>query len=167
MIHAPEAWAAFGITGTGVVVANIDIRMDWLHPALQRAYRGYDPRGFHRHAGNWFDATGMGAVYPVDGNGHGTRPMGLMVGEGIGVAPGARWIAARAFDAQGYALHSWIHAAFEWILAPEGDPALAPDILNWGNPNGWDTTFSEDLTALRAAGIFVVFSAGNKGSQLC
>jgi len=165
MIHALEAWAAFGITGTGVVVANIDTGVDWQHPALQRAYRGYDPRGFHRHAGNWFDATGMGAVYPVDGNGHGTHTMGLMVGEGVGVAPGSRWIAARAFDAQGYALDSWIHAAFEWILAPEGNPALAPDILNnsWGNPNGWDTTFSEDLTALQAAGIFAVFSAGNSG----
>lgn len=165
MIHAPEAWAAFGITGTGVVVANIDTGVDWLHPALQRAYRGYDPRGFHRHTGNWFDATGMGAAYPVDGNGHGTHTMGLMVGEGIGVAPGARWIAVRAFDAQGYALDSWIHAAFEWILAPNGNPALAPAILNnsWGNPNGGDTAFAEDLAALQAAGIFAVFSAGNSG----
>lgn len=167
MIHAPEAWAAFGITGTGVVVANIDTGVDWLHPALHRAYRGYDPRGFHRHAGNWYDATGAGAVYPVDSNGHGTHTMGLMVGEGIGVAPGARWIAVRAFDASGYALDSWIHAAFEWILAPEGNPALAPDILNnsWGNPNGWDTTFAEALEALQAAGIFAVFSAGNNGPE--
>ncbi len=167
MIRAPEAWAAFGITGTGVVVAHIDTGVDWLHPALQRAYRGYDPRGFHRHAGNWYDATGAGAVYPVDGNGHGTHTMGLMVGEGIGVAPGARWIAVRAFDPQGYALDSWIHAAFEWILAPDGNPALAPDILNnsWGNPNGRDTTFAEELEALRAAGIFAVFSAGNEGPQ--
>lgn len=165
MIRAPEAWAAFAITGTGVVVANIDTGVDGLHPALQRAYRGYDPRGLHRHAGNWFDATGAGALYPVDSNGHGTHTMGLMVGEGIGVAPGARWIAARAFDAQGYALDSWIHAAFEWILAPDGNPALAPDILNnsWGNPNGWDTAFAEDLEALRAAGIFAVFSVGNQG----
>ncbi len=167
MIHAPEAWAAFAITGTGVVVANIDTGVDWLHPALQRAYRGYDPRGFHRHTGNWYDATGTGAAYPVDSNGHGTHTMGLMVGEGIGVAPGARWIAVRAFDAQGYALDSWIHAAFQWILAPDGNPALAPDILNnsWGNPNGWDTAFAEDLAALQAAGIFAVFSVGNGGPQ--
>jgi len=168
MVRAPEAWAAFAITGTGVVVANIDTGVDWLHPALQRAYRGYDARGFHRHAGNWFDATGAGALYPVDANGHGTHTMGLMVGEGTGVAPGARWIAARAFDAQGYAYDSWIHAAFQWILAPEGDPALAPDIVNnsWGNPDGWDTTFMEDLAALQAAGIFAVFSAGNQGPGL-
>jgi subtilisin family serine protease len=81
MVRAPEAWAAFAITGTGVVVANIDTGVDWLYPALQRAYRGYDARGFHRHAGNWFDATGAGALYPVDANGHGTHTMGLMVGE--------------------------------------------------------------------------------------
>jgi subtilisin family serine protease len=34
---------------------------------------------------------------------------------------------------------------------------------SWGNPDGWDTTFMEDLAALQAAGIFAVFSAGNQG----
>jgi hypothetical protein len=33
-IRADEVWAAFGITGTGVVVANMDTGVDWLHPAL-------------------------------------------------------------------------------------------------------------------------------------
>ena len=40
---------------------------------------------------SWFDATPMGALYPQDGNGHGTHTMGTIAGQGgIGVAPGAR-----------------------------------------------------------------------------
>ena len=165
-IHADRVWASLGISGTGVVVANIDTGVDWTHPALQTNYRGYDPKGFHQHAGNWFDATGAGALYPVDSYGHGTHTMGTLAGRGgIGVAPDARWIAARAFDYSGSAMDSWLHAAFEWVLAPAGDPALAPDVVNnsWGNDISGLTTFQADLDALRAAGILAVFSAGNNG----
>ena len=165
-VRADQVWASLGISGTGAVVATIDTGVDWTHPALQASYRGYDPKGFHQHAGNWFDATDVGAVYPVDSHGHGTHVMGTLVGaDGIGVAPGARWIAVRAFDSDGLAYDSWLHAAFQWLLAPNGDPALAPDVVNnsWGNNIGTMTTFQSDLDALRAAGIFALFAAGNNG----
>ena len=73
--------------------------------------------------------------------GHGTHTMGTMVGAGgIGVAPGAKWIAVKAFDNQGSGYDSWLHAAFQWVLAPDGDPALAPDVVNnsWGSNNPSD-----------------------------
>jgi uncharacterized repeat protein (TIGR01451 family) len=166
-IRAPLVWNALGFDGTGVVVANVDSGVDWLHPALQLRYRGYDPHGgAHQHVGNWFDATGGGALYPVDTNGHGTHTMGTAVGgEGVGVAPGARWIAARAFDSSGIGYDSWIHAAFEWLLAPAGDPALAPDVVNnsWGNDASSNQVFRDDVRALQQAGILPVFSAGNNG----
>ncbi len=45
--------------------------------------------------------------YPYDGYGHGTHTMGTLAGAGgIGVAPGAKWIAARIFDSQGSAYDS-------------------------------------------------------------
>ena len=165
-IRADMAWAALGLDGSGVVVANVDTGVDWQHPALQSQYRGYDPHGPASHAGNWYDATDDGYLYPADAHGHGTHTMGTMVGAGgIGVAPGARWIAAKAFDSSGYAYDSWIHAAFQWILAPAGDPGRAPDVVNnsWGSDNPYDETFAPDLQALAAAGIFTVFSNGNQG----
>lgn len=168
-IGAALVWDALGIDGTGVVVASMDTGVDWEHPALQSRYRGYDPKGFHQHRGNWFCATDEGYLYPGDGYGHGTHTMGLLVGRDgdwhIGVAPGAQWIAVKIFDNQGHSYDSWIHSGFQWLLAPEGDAALAPQVVNnsWGSDVGGDTTFQPDLQALRAAGILPVFSAGNGG----
>jgi len=166
-IHASEVWSALRITGDGVTIATVDTGVDWLHPVLQPAYRGWHS-GVALHTGNWFDATDAGALYPVDSLGHGTLVTGLATGQdGIGVAPGARWIAVRAFDSSGYALDSWLHAAFQWLLAPGGNTAWAPDIINnsWSSPNGWDTEFRPDLLAIRAAGILPVFAAGNWGPR--
>jgi len=164
-VRADEVWSALHISGTGAVVAGMDTGVDWLHPALQTNYRGYNPHGLHNHQGNWFDAVD-GTLYPVDDHGHGTHTMGTAVGQGgIGVAPGAQWIAVKVLNGDGYGYDSWIHAGFQWLLAPGGDPAKAPDVVNcsWGNDNGYLTTFQADLRALRAAGIVPVFSNGNAG----
>ena len=165
-IGADRVWRELGVAGSGVVVANIDTGVDWNHPALQPRYRGWSGGAAADHLHNWFDATGEGAVYPSDVNGHGTHTMGTIVGEGgIGVAPGARWMAAKAFNSQGFALLSWIHAAFQFMLAPNGNPAMAPHILSnsWGSEDGSSTAFLDDVRALRAAGIFAVFANGNSG----
>jgi len=165
-IRADQVWSTLNISGSNAVVANMDTGVDWLHPALHTSYRGYNPHGLHNHLYNWYDATNGGAVYPVDGQGHGTHTMGTIVGRGgIGVAPGARWIAVRVLNNEGYGYDSWIHQGFQWLLAPGGDPARAPDAVNcsWGNPNGALELFRPDLRALQAAGIFVAFAAGNNG----
>lgn len=170
MIRVDLAHDILGLDGAGVVVANMDTGVDWQHPALMRQYRGYNPKGPAVHAGNWYVATDEGYVYPGDGHGHGTHTMGTMVGDDgdghrVGVAPGARWIAVKLFTNSGVTYESWIHDAFQWILAPEGDPALAPDIVNnsWGSDVGSDDRFRPDVAALRAAGILPIFSAGNNG----
>jgi subtilisin family serine protease len=165
-IGADQVWRGLGVTGQGVVVANVDGGVDWQHPALQSRYRGYSGGPVADHMHNWFDATGDATTYPTDLDGHGTHTMGTMVGDGgIGVAPGAKWMAARALNGSGIGLSSWIHSAFQFILAPGGDPSFAPDIVNnsWGSTSGGSQEFKEDLAALRRAGIFVVFSNGNAG----
>lgn len=166
-IRADLVWSALGMDGSGTVVANVDTGVDWLHPALLSRYRGYDPHGLHQHACNWFDATGDGALYPVDGAGHGTHTMGTIVGgEGMGVAPGAEWMAVRAFNSQGNALESWLHAALQWVVYP-GPGCVPPDVVNnsWGRYVGSAPNFRADVQAIRAAGIFAAFAAGNEGSD--
>jgi hypothetical protein len=165
-IRADEVWTALHISGTGVVVANMDTGVDWQHPALSVSYRGNNSKGFPNHLYSWFDATSEGTQYPYDGYGHGTHTMGTLAGAaGIGVAPGAQWIAARIFDSGGYAFNSWIHAGFQWMLAPGGNPAYAPDVLSnsWGSDDGYDESFRQDVRLLNAAGIDTYFSSGNNG----
>ena len=175
-VRAPDVWHQLGITGQGVVVANLDTGVYYPHPALQRKYRGYN-NGNPDHNYNWFDATGTYANAPNDGHGHGTHTMGTMVGSEanganeIGVAPGAQWIAVKVFDDGGSTTDAELHASFQWIMAPtnlqgqNADPAKAPDIVSnsWGDTNSSDQTFWQDVLNLRAAGILPVFAGGNNG----
>ena len=172
-INQPLTVKTFGLDGTGITVANLDTGVDWNHSALQKQYRGYRENGLSTHIGNWHVATNETYLYPGDGYGHGTHTMGTMVGmtpEGqqIGVAPNAKWIAVKLFTDAGITRESWIHDAFQWILAPNGNPDLAPDVVNnsWGNPNGSLDSFRQDIEVLRAAGIVPVFSAGNDGPNI-
>ena len=56
-IRADQVWSALNISGTGVVVANMDTGVDWQHPALSGSYRGDNPKGLPNHLYSWFDAT--------------------------------------------------------------------------------------------------------------
>ncbi len=163
-IRAPEVWQTLRISGTGAVVAVLDTGTDFLHPAIGENYRGYLGHGLYNHSASWFDAV-QGGLYPYDDHGHGTHVLGTAVGQGTGVAPGATWIAAKVLNGAGQGYDSWIHAAFQWVLAPGGDPALAPDVVNasWGSRDRTSTEFAEDIAALIAAGIFPVFAVGNEG----
>src|SRR4051794_16310036 len=163
-IAAPALWSR-GVTGQGVVLASLDTGVDVTDGDLAASYRG--------GANSWFDPYGQHAT-PVDLAGHGTWTLGVMVGGGdtgtpVGVAPGARWIAAKVFDDRGRATASAIHAAFQWVLDPDGDPATgdgaqvvdAPWAMT-GAP-GCDLAFAPDIQALRAANVLTVFAAGNAG----
>ncbi|HOU12169.1 MAG TPA: S8 family serine peptidase [Anaerolineae bacterium] len=164
-IHAPEVWATLGISGTGAVVAVMDTGVELVHPALTANYRGNLGRGLFNHTFSWFDVVN-GGVYPYDDHGHGTHVAGTAVGLGnIGVAPGAHWIGVKVLSGEGYGYDSWIHAGFQWLLAPGGDPALAPDVVNnsWSSVLAAQTTFAEDIALLQAASIVPLFAAGNNG----
>jgi subtilisin family serine protease len=156
---APVLWAQ-GVNGQGITVATLDTGVDLTHPELAGRYRG---------GGNsWFDPYGQHAS-PMDVSGHGTEVTGVMVaGGGIGMAPGAKFIATRAFDDAGGNSASGIHAAFQWLLDPDHNPATAdaPNVVNisWGArliPCSFE--FQPDLQALRAAHILPVVAAGNDG----
>jgi len=164
-INADDLWVQ-GNFGQGAVVALMDTGADINHPDLANSWRG--------GTNSWFDPFGR-YIEPHDTNGHGTAVLGIMVGGGasgtnIGVAPGAKWIAATMFDDAGFTFISVIHQVFQWFLDPDGNAATddAPDVVNasWGFdnfPGQCDDTFALDIEMLNAAGIAVVFAAGNGG----
>lgn len=184
-VGAPAAWSA-GVTGAGVVVGVIDTGADVDHPALVGSYRADDR--------SWHDATGR-CARPCDEVGHGTMVTGLLAGgpdpagasggaavsastesipprpavPAIGMAPGARWMAARACGAGGCSEDALLDAA-QWMLAPtdggggDPDPARRPQVVvaAWG-VSADNTSLDRAAAAWRAAGILPVFAAGNGG----
>lgn len=171
-VDAPAAWE-MGVDGTGTVVASIDTGAQWDHPALKEQYRGYDASSDDvDHDFNWYDATADQSE-PYDDIGHGTHVTGTMVGSEadgsnqVGVAPGAEWIAVKAFTEAGGTDADLLDAA-EWIMAPtdaDGNERvdMAPDVVNnsWGGGPGLDEWYRDVVIAWRDAGIFPEFSAGN------
>lgn len=172
LIHVDEARRLLGVDGTGVTVAVIDSGVDVHHPLLAPSYRGRQADGGVRHARNWWcprgldSLCGFGDIYPVDGVGHGSHVLGTIVApRGIGVAPGARWIAARACKADGCPL-SWLVGALEWIVDLGED---RPQVLNLSL--GTDVPleigiYQQAVDRVVAAGTFVVAAMGNNAQSL-
>ncbi|TCS95440.1 bacillopeptidase F [Hazenella coriacea] len=176
-VGAPQTWN-LGIDGTGTVIGSIDTGVQWDHPALKEKYRGFDPANPNQpdHEFNWLDATSRGQATPYDDNGHGTHTVGTMVGaepdgaNQVGVAPGAKWIAVKAFTGSGSATDQSLLTAGEWMIAPKDrngvpHPEKAPDVINnsWGGGSGIDDWYRDMVRNWRAANIFPEFSAGNSG----
>ncbi len=173
-VNVPSLWNA-GIKGAGVVVANLDTGVDGTHPDLASKWRGGACEA-PPNCDSWFDPyTNSTQPYDLAGllyTGHGTGTMGIMVGgsatDAYGVSPEAKWIAAKIFNNAGNADLSNVILALEWLLAPGGNTANTPDIVN----NSWgfdslgcipDTALQTAIQNVLAAGIAIVFSAGNKG----
>jgi bacillopeptidase F len=170
-IQAKKAWEK-GLDGSGVVIATLDTGVDVNHPSLKNQYRGLHADGTLTHSFNWLDLVGDSPA-PMDSHGHGTHVTGTMVGYDpetdthTGVAPGARWIAVRAFSDDG-ALDTDLLKAGEWLLAPLDEkgnphPEMAPDVINnsWSSSSTLNDWYRSVVKAWVAADITPVFAAGN------
>ncbi len=178
-VNAPQVWA-LGYHGEGMVIANTDTGVQWDHIALKSHYRGWNGTTVD-HNYNWLDTTSAQSPTPVDPQFHGTFTMSEMVGDDglgnqVGVAPGAKFIACRNMDQHGVGSPAQYIACFQFMIAPYpigqpqlANPAMAPDVIN----NSWDcpasegcnlTTLQSIETAVNAAGIFQSMAAGNYGS---
>ncbi len=164
-VNAPDTWGDLGIRGEGITIGVLDTGVDGDHPALAGSYRGRDGD----HTANWYVPTGENYPTPGDGHGHGTHVTGSITGgppgDVIGVAPDAEWLGVKIFNDAGATNDSIIADGMQWILAPGGDPANAPHIVNnsWGHPDSTNTTYWDEVDAWVAAGIFPVFANGNNG----
>jgi len=170
-INAHKLWA-MGYTGYGTKAFIVDTGTDAEHPSLRNNYRGlYVP-----------DEQAWTGFEPVseDCGSHGTHVGGTVCGldrlvnDTIGVAFNALWMASASICDRDNGLLTSLNAfeAFQWALNPDGDPNTTddmPDVINnsWGfrDPgqgacnSGWVGLFN----SMEAAGIAVVFAAGNEG----
>lgn len=169
-INAPAMWA-LGYTGYNTKVLSIDTGVDPTHPALSQRFYG-------NFAGNdlaWFDYTNPNSL-PNDCGDHGTHTIGTMVGldptnnDTIGVAYKALFMVAQAICSGGLAGDNI--ASFQWAMDPDGNANTTsdmPDVINnsWQDPSASFTQctgmYVPLFINLEAAGIAVVFSAGNAG----
>jgi hypothetical protein len=175
-VRAPETWA-LGYDGTGRVLANIDSGVQGDHPALVDRWRGVNGG---TPANSWYDPYNLSPAFPSDPNGHGTHTMGTIAGyqgnntgpNEVGQSKGATWIAARNYDASGKGPFSYMHAAFQFMADPDGDPNTndQPDAVgnSWGESDAFaypDLEWWGEIEVWRAVGIMPIFSNGNDGPQ--
>ncbi|RHY84739.1 hypothetical protein DYB26_015559, partial [Aphanomyces astaci] len=161
LIRAPTVWAT-GNRGEGVVVGILDSGAIHTHDDLKTNWRSNY---------GWYDPSSKSPT-PIDSSGHGSHVTGTAVGQnGIGVAPGATWIACRGCTTSGCP-EAALTGCAQWMLCPTDvtgkNPKceLAPDVINnsWGGGSG-STWFQANVNAWRTAGIIPVFANGNAGPK--
>jgi subtilisin family serine protease len=164
-----------GITGAGILVGQSDSGVDGAHPELTDGYRKLGSTGAY----SWYDPWNHSTT-PVDVGGHGTHILGSVLGNRVGVAPDAEWIACVNLG-RNLGNPAFYLDCMQFNFAPfpqngdpmrDGKPEYGAQVLNnsWGCPpiEGCDPgALQAGVAALRAAGVFVVVSAGNDGEAGC
>ncbi|XP_035711704.1 bacillopeptidase F isoform X2 [Folsomia candida] len=147
-IRASDAWAV--TNGTGIVVGIIDTGVNVGHEALAGGY-----------AGAWSDPW-YGTDGPTDTHGHGTHCAGTILGRanGIGVAPGATWVACRGLNDQAGAVETTLTHCAEWMLGANPRPHIVSNSWVYSSGVNW---YNPQIAAWRNAGITPVFVLGNAG----
>jgi len=155
-IQADRVWRELGYTGQGIVIGNIDSGVMATHETFGGRWRGGN--------NSWFDAVND-STHPYDDYGHGTWTMGIACGgstaDSIGVAPGARFVAAKAIDSNGIFTYEWMDSCFQWYASLGAE---APHVIN--NSYGWGvggTFFWQQTRNLQIMGIHQVCANGNLG----
>lgn len=174
-IGASRVWEELGVTGEGITIGQSDSGVQGDHPEVAAAYRGSD--GSHDY--NWFDPW-YHTAEPTDVSGHGTHTLGSILGQNVGVAPGATWYGCVNLR-RNLGNPAFYLDCMQFMLAPfpqggdplrDGQPSRGAHVSNnsWGCPDieGCDpNALVTAVGALRAAGVFVVASAGNDGIGGC
>lgn len=168
-IRADELWR-MGYTGYGTKVLVIDSGQDYLHPSLRGNFFGNNVP---------FREAWAGVAAPEDcGVFHGTHVAGVITGidrianDTIGVAYNAKWLGGPTLldDCELVQNIRTNIGNLQWALNPDGNNNTTddmPDVINnsWGSEGGCINFYRDILNTLEAAGIAVVWAAGNSGPE--
>ncbi len=161
-VEAPTCWAD-GYTGEGIIIGIVDTGVDYLHPALEGKW-----------AGHWFVATGLPASEtPYDDNKHGTHCVGSILGgdgsgafsQDIGVAPGAKYVAAKGLNGGGSGSSNQLIECLEFMADLKEQVDIKAVSNSWACGNGNQQFYWEAFLTLRSIGILPIVANGNNGSQ--
>ncbi len=161
-IKADSVWILYGYTGNGVIVGHIDTGVDANHPALSGDVLSQ----------YWKDPINNQSN-PYDDNGHGTHTAGTIAGgdglgpftNDIGVAPNAKIISCKAFDANGSGSSSAITTCVQHFTDLKANQGVNVALVSnsWGGGGGNTWLWNSIWNGWRANNIIPVFAAGNSG----
>ncbi|MEO0280304.1 MAG: S8 family serine peptidase, partial [candidate division WOR-3 bacterium] len=157
-VKADSCWYD-GYNGQDVIIGHIDTGVEVSHPALSGKWV----------TGYWFDGVN-GNPNPYDDNGHGTHTMGTILGgdgpgpftEDIGVAPGAKFVTAKAFTSGGSGNYATIDPCMDSMVSWKARVDIRAVSNSWGGP-GTDTHWWQVVYTWLSLGMLPVFAAGNEG----
>ncbi len=155
MMGADIAWE-MGYDGTGVTIGIIDTGVWYQHEQLKKNFKSGE--------NSWYDPV-SGSIKPIDSKSHGTGVISCAAGtnennRNIGIAKGAKWIAALANHRNTYS-NIYMTLSADWILN-----IGKPDVIVNAWSHGRKKCYAFDLdfiNAWKAAEMFPVFAAGNSG----
>ena len=172
VINAPALWA-LGYTGRNRKAFTVDTGTWTDHPALKHRFLG----NYRPLSEGWFS---LESRFPIDRpSHHGTHVNGTILGldtatnDTIGAAFNAYFMASNPLTHSNLTPLSINLLSFEWAMNPDGDTATTndiPDVINnsWGQAGAADTSIcvswaTQIFDMVEAAGVAIVFSAGNEG----
>jgi serine protease AprX len=168
----------FDVTGDGVGVAIIDSGITAWHDDLYLQTgrsRRLGERVVHFRDFTQGRTSGWISDRPSDEFGHGTHVAGIVAGSGydsdgrrMGIAPGADLIGLKVLDADGFGYISDVIAAIDYAIAVKDRFNIR--VINLSVATGVFESYDTDPLAQAArravaAGIVVVTSAGNQGTD--
>ncbi len=168
-INADKLWA-LGYSGYGRTAYVADTGIDPTHPA----YANKAKSNFVPQNQTWFDM--FGTLTPSDCGDHGSHCLGTILGldrlvnDTIGVAFNGQWMGGKILCGSGTEDNL---LGLQWAINPDGDINTTSDMPDVINNSWYDPGISDDCesgyidveTALEAAGIASIFSAGNAGPE--
>ena len=161
-VNAPAVWD-LGYTGQGVVVAVLDVGVNYHH--LDLADHMWEHPDYPNH--------GYDFAYndndPMDNDGHGTHCAGTVAGDGTagsqtGMAPDALIMALKVLNDNGGGTESDTWEAIEFTVDYGGD--IMSMSIGWRHIYGPDrSTWRNTLDNALAAGVIASVAAGNEGGS--
>lgn len=161
-VNAPAVWD-LGYTGQGVIVAVLDVGVNYNHADLEDHMWDHPDYPNHGYDFAYNDND------PMDNHGHGTHCAGTIAGDGTagsqtGMAPDATIMALKILNDQGGGAESDSWEAIEFAI--DYDVDILSMSIGWMHAyNPARSTWRETLDNALAAGVVAAIAAGNEGGS--